>query len=166
MTRIDFTSFDYHRTQIKINFPQLVEHVSYEFTSQVDLNYNCLAWALSYDNRYFDKGNGCYWIWDDAAPDTPEGWARVCEHHGFSFVPDNDASFVKNVEKIAILRASDGELHATRQSKDGKWKSKLGWGPDIDHTDLECLEHTYGKVTYVLQRQRLDWRDTDEAKAG
>jgi hypothetical protein len=158
VTKIDIFNLDYQRSLLKKNFPDLVEGESFEFTSPVDLNYNCLAWALSYDTRYLDKGNGCHWPWEDAASDTAEGWARVCEHHGFTFVPDNDTSFVKGIEKIAILKHQSGELHATRQSCAGKWKSKLGWGPDIDHSDLQPLECEYGKVVYVLQKARPDWR--------
>src|SRR6266853_2932325 len=147
MTTIDIGDLDYHRSLLKKNFPALKEGESFEFTSPVDLNYNCLSWALSSDTRYLDKGNGCYWIWEDAAPDTAEGWARVCEHHQFTLVADNDIGFVKSIEKVAILRNAAGELHAARQSQQRKWKSKLGaWGPDIDHDDLVSLESSYGKV--------------------
>jgi hypothetical protein len=159
MPRIDISNLDYHRKQIKENFPDLVEGISFEFTSPVDLNYNCLAWALSYDNRYLDRGNGCYWPWEDASEETADGWARVCEHHQFTMLPDKDVSFTPGVEKIAILRNSAGELHAARQNSEGKWKSKLGaWGPDIDHTDLKGLEEVYGQVVVVLQKSRPDWK--------
>lgn len=161
MARIDFASLDYHRSQIKANFPDFVEGDSFEFTSPVDLNYNCLGWALSYDNRYLDRGNGCYWPWEDASEETAEGWARVCEHHQFRILSDPNTSFVPGIEKIAILRNDAGELHAARQSSEGKWKSKLGaWGPDIDHNDLAGLETTYGKVVIVLQKPRPDWMQT------
>ncbi len=42
-------------------FPQLEEGVSLEFTSEVDYNYNCLAWAVSCNTRYFEKATGSYW---------------------------------------------------------------------------------------------------------
>ncbi len=157
MTTIDFGSIDYHRALIKRSFPSLIEGKSFEFASPPDLNYNCLAWALSYDNHYLDRGNGCYWPWEDASSETAEGWALVCEHHGFTPVDGNDITFQKGIEKVAILRNEAGELHATRQSPAGKWKSKLGWGTDIDHVDLQSLECEYGKVVYVLQKARPDW---------
>jgi hypothetical protein len=140
------------------NFPSLEEGVSFEFTSPVDFNYNCLSWALCYDTRYLDRGDGCHWPWDDASEETAEGWARVCEHHRFTIVATNDVSFVMGIEKVAILRNAAGDLHAARQSQDGKWKSKLGsWGPDIDHNDLESLAVGYGNVVFVLQKERPDW---------
>lgn len=157
MARIDFTNLDYQRQLIKQTLPDLVEGVSFTFASPVDLNYNCLAWALSYDNRYLDKGNGCYWPWDDCSAETAEGWACVCKHHNFTVVADGDISFVPGVEKIAILRNDDGDLHAARQDSNGKWKSKVGFGPDIDHADLKGIERAYGKVVIVLQKSRPDW---------
>ena len=158
MPTSDFSDLDYHRGQMKQNFPDLVEGVSFEFTSPVDPNYNCLAWALSYDNRYFDRGNGCYWPWEDASEESAEGWARVCEHHGFTVVSDCDTSFARGTEKIAILKDESGDLHAARQSATGRWKSKLGIGPDIDHSDLKSLKSSYGEVVIVLQKSRPDWR--------
>jgi hypothetical protein len=164
MPTIDIGNLDYHRSRMRTEFPDLIEGVSFDFVSPVDLNYNCLSWALSYENRYLDRGNGCYWPWDDASEETAEGWARVCEHHGFAIVPHSDTTFIAGIEKIAILRNDAGDLHATRQDATGKWKSKLGaWGPDIDHVDLKGLEKSYGRVVIVLQKSRPDWRK-NEAK--
>lgn len=165
MPRIDITSLDYQRQLLKETLPDLVEGVSFEFTSPVDLNYNCLAWALSYNNRYLDRGNGCFWAWPDCSPETAEGWACVCKHHQFELVPDGDIGFTPGIEKVVILRNDVGDLHAARQSRDGKWKSKLGWGPDIDHIDLRALERAYGKIVIVLQKPRPDWRVNNEAQA-
>jgi hypothetical protein len=156
--RIDTFSFDYWRNVFSQDFPDLKEGLTFEFTSPVDFNYNCLAWALSCDTLYSDRGQGCYWPWNDASEETADGWARVCEIHGFRSVPENDISFVLGIEKIAILQNEEGELHATRQNQNGKWKSKFGGqGPDIDHADLVSLRKTYGNEVRVLQRSRPDW---------
>ena len=137
-------------------FPALEEGVSFEFTSRVDFNYNCLSWALGCDTVPFWKDKGGLWIWPDIADDTVEGWIQVCELHGFCQV--QDPNFVVGFEKIAILKNNDGELHACRSDRNGKWKSKLGvWGPDIDHDGLAGLEQSYGSVVKVLQKHRPDW---------
>jgi len=127
-----------------------------EFTSEVDFNYNCLSWALGSNTLLFDKGKGAFWAWPDIPDDTADGWARVCEKHGF--VRTQDYGFVVGFEKVAILQDADGELHACRSDRNGKWKSKLGVrGPDIDHDGLQCLEYSYGKVVVVLQKHRPEW---------
>ena len=137
-------------------FPQLVEGVTFEFTSEVSYNYNCLSWALSYEDKYLEDGKGCYWPWKHISDSTVEGWVQVCEIHGFTTAITSD--FQPGYEKIAIFENEEGVSHACRQNSVGKWKSKLGaWGPDIDHHALETLEEQYGKVVWLLQKRRPDW---------
>ena len=136
-------------------FPALLEGANFDFTSNVDYNYNCLAWALSYDSKYFENSKGSYWPWKDCADDTVEGWSGVCQLHGFSLT--DGAEFEKGFERIAIFEDEEGVSHACRTGSDGIWKSKLGTGPDIEHADLVSLEEGYGKVVVILKRHRPDW---------
>lgn len=152
------------KEKVRRLFPDLQEGTSLEFTSEVDPNYNCLAWAVSCNTRYFERGKGCFWPWDNIADDTPEGWAEVCQVHGFIPIPAQNTGFVFGVEKIAILVNAEGELHAARQDRNGWWKSKLGgWGPDIDHKELDQIKAVYGDVVNVLQRVRPDWMENKKA---
>lgn len=149
------------RERVKKIFPMLKEDVSFEYTSPIDYNYNCLSWALSCNTMPFDKAKGAFWPWA-ASPDTAEGWAEVCKIHGFQ--PAENGDFEVGYEKIAIFRDDETDdpdepnLHAARQDRTGRWKSKLGdLGPDIDHDKLTDLESGYGKVALYLKRHRPDW---------
>jgi hypothetical protein len=151
-----------YRARLRRLLPDLEEGISFEFTSPIDYNYNCLAWALSCNTRPFENARGAFWPWHNIPDDTAEGWAKVCSLLGF--VPADDIEFENGYEKIAILEiaASDDpdepRLHAARQDKNGRWKSKLGdMGPDIDHDGLAVLEQGYGSVVRVLKRRREDW---------
>jgi hypothetical protein len=136
--------------------PDLQEGVSFEYTSPVDPNYNCLAWALGHSFSAFENSKGAFWPWKNIPDDTAHGWAQVCEIQGFR--PATSSEFVTGYEKIAILEDEQGELHACRQNQAGRWKSKLGdLGPDIDHDGLSALETAYGKAVIILQRRRPDW---------
>jgi hypothetical protein len=146
------------RERVRRLFPDIEEGVSFEFTSPVDYNYNCLSWALSCDTRPFENAKGAYWPWKDIPDDTADGWAKLCEVFGFTLIETHDTAFVPGYEKIAIFEDADGDLHASRQSKNGMWKSKLGdMGPNIDHDGLSGLETVYGKVVRVLRKRRPDW---------
>src|ERR1700680_2799862 len=112
------------RERVKKLLPDLEEGVSLEFTSKVAYNYNCLSWALGCDNITFENTKGCFWPWKNIPDDTADGWAQVCEIHGF--IRTDNTDFVSGHEKIAIFEDDEGDLHATRQDKNGKWKSKLG----------------------------------------
>ena len=152
------------RQWMQVNFPGLVEGVSFEFTSEVNFNYNCLSWALSINDLLFEEVCGGFWPWHHIDSDTADGWVEVCKIHGFVLQDNLDASFVPGHEKIAILTDNEGDLHACRQDQKGRWKSKLGGlGPDIDHDGLAALEHSYGIVVRVLQRERPDWNIIENA---
>lgn len=144
------------KKRVKKLLPDLEEGVTFEFSSPVDYNYNCLSWALSCSTRVFENAKGAFWPWKHIPDDTLDGWAKLCEIHGFSLT--DNADHEAGYEKIAILQDLEGGLHATRQDRDGKWKSKLGdMGPDIDHVGLDVLEVAYGKVVRVLKKRRPDW---------
>jgi hypothetical protein len=144
------------KERIRRLLPNLQEGVSFEFTSPVDPNYNCLAWALSQSFNVFENAKGAFWPWPYIADDTSEGWAQVFEIFGYTRTDNSE--FVAGYEKIAILEEQPGDLHATRQDENGRWKSKLGvLGPDIDHDGLGGLEAAYGKAVVILQKRRPDW---------
>ncbi len=71
------------KEKVRRLFPALQEGVSLDFTSEVDYNYNCLAWALGCNSKPFEKARGAFWGWPHIPDDTAEGWAQVCEIHGF-----------------------------------------------------------------------------------
>jgi hypothetical protein len=144
------------KERVRRFLPDLKEGISLEFTSPVDPNYNCLAWALSFNFSAFENAKGAFWAWPDVPDDTAEGWAQVCQIHGFT--PTDNTEHVAGYEKIAIFEDADGDLHASRQDRTGRWKSKLGdLGPDIDHDGLTALEAPYGRVVRILRKKRDDW---------
>jgi hypothetical protein len=148
----------YWRPWIQQLFPELIEGTSFEFTSEVDFNYNCLSWALSINHSLLDDVHGGFWPWPEIYPETVDGGVEVCKIHGFTLNDNLDTSFVPGYEKIAIFEGDDESPHACRQDRYGMWKSKLGAnGPDIDHTGLEGLVFAYGNVVRVLQKHRPDW---------
>ena len=152
----------YWKERVSRLLPDLREGFSFEFTSPADPNYNCLSWALSHTFSPFENAKGAFWAWPNIPDDTAEGWAQVCQIHGF--VRADSTAFVRGYEKIAILQDEEGDLHACRQDRTGWWKSKLGdIGPDIDHDGLDCLEPAYGKVVIVLCKRRPDWDAPEDA---
>ena len=140
------------RRRVKRLLPTLQEGVSLEFTSEVDYNYNCLSWALGCNAVPFENSRGAFWPWKNIPDDTADGWTQLCRYHGFTESDNSD--FVSGYEKIAIFENDDGELHAARQSREGRWKSKLGdMGPDIDHDGLEGLKPT--TVRLIVEQNQL-----------
>ena len=156
LKRTDIEIPEEYRTFVENRFTSLHEHANFEYTSEVDVNYNCLSWALSQNRVLFENEKWGAWPWKDIPDDTADGWARFLERLGYTRCETSD--FEPKIEKIAIFENGDKDLHACRQVSAGVWKSKLGdMGPDIDHTDLDCLKPVYGEVIFILMKNRPDW---------
>jgi len=158
---MDSNLAEYWRELLPEQFPDLKEGVNFTQTSPVDPNYNCLSWAVALNFSAFKNEIGCYWPWKHIPDDTVEGWEAVLSL--FGFVRCESSENRPGYEKAAILEDENGDLHACRQGRTGKWKSKLGeLGPDIDHDDLHCLKNPYGDVVRIMERQRPDWLAENE----
>ncbi|HWT01917.1 MAG TPA: hypothetical protein VN256_16840 [Pyrinomonadaceae bacterium] len=144
--------------ELEEDFPKL-KTGGYRVTSDEDVGYNCIAWAL-YDTRQYwqymrGRTKGYYWPikWNN----TLASWMEVFRLHGFN--PCEDGELESDTEKIAIyVRPNGMPSHVARQQESGKWTSKLGKGHDIEHDTLALLEgddaDEYGEVEVFMKRQR------------
>ncbi len=159
-------------------FPKLKNDKDFSITSKVDPNYNCIAWALHYDNRWLQpcagcaqKENGnfigiegfeCTFRWPPEAM-IPNGsqadhmkievLIKAFECHGFSICENADLE--EGYEKVALyFNPSINEwTHAARQRPTGIWTSKLGTGHDIAHGTPYTIEGpSYGKVLCIMKK--------------
>jgi len=143
--------------ELQKRFPKLAEsHFSIE--SPMTLKYNCIAFAADDQSQWWEHGTPlCYWPPGATDGETLDGWARVFELHGYSTA--SDESLEAGYEKVAIYVELDmTPTHVAKQLPDGRWKSKLGKGHDIEHETLDALEgdqmDEYGIVARFLKRQR------------
>jgi len=131
---------------------------NYTPTSAATDSYSCLSWALHVDDRV---------IWPDEErvhgwpPDLPrtEDLPNVMEflgRAGFEQCPGEELE--AGFEKIAIYVDNAAVRHFARQLADGRWASKLGYGIDIEHQNLPCLQgggHSgYGFPVAYMRRRR------------
>ncbi len=135
LKRTDIEIPNEYRSLIEARFNELKEHVNFEYASEVDLNYNCLSWALSQKNVLFENEKWGTWPWRDIPDDTADGWARFLERLGYARC--STATFEPDVEKIAIYENSEKELHACRQASYGVWKSQ---NADVDSNNAQITE--------------------------
>ena len=132
-------------------FP-LLDAEGWTQTSPADNKYNCIAWAVGENQRW-------WWPWCLPPvfwPDTPgedpslDTFARAFA--SLSFERCDDGRLEHGWEKIALY-VHEGEVtHAARQLPTGRWTSKLGKNVDIEHT-LRGLEGPlYGRVVCFMKR--------------
>lgn len=129
-------------------FPDLYGS-GYRITSQVSLEYKCVAWALRIINQWWSHDG----VWLDSVPRSLEASAltQLFEAFGYAVcdIPDREPGY----DKVALY-ALDGEWqHAARQLENGQWTSKLGPFEDITHPAPEDVAgEVFGEVHCIMRR--------------
>ena len=127
---------------ITLRLPGL-EFSSYEVTSDATDYYNCVAWAVGEDDRWWSHDLGDDYFWPDEAPRNESADAYRA--------------------MFAIFADKGRFTHVARQLRSGRWTSKLGEDCDIEH-DLNDLtrrrtpfpQYRYGEIVAFMRRPRRE----------
>jgi hypothetical protein len=114
--------------------------------------HNCFAFAVGEKRR---------WWWPEAHGYWPPQCERKATVHSLlcalatkGFSECEDGSFEAGLEKVAIYANGDEATHVALQfvSRNGKWRSKIGYNVDIEH-DLDQLNGpVYGVPVKFVSR--------------
>lgn len=133
------------------DFPGL-RNGEYRITSPVDLRYNCFAWVLGENHRWWEPSADGYWPENADEGFGVESFASLLKQMGFA--PCENRDLESGATKIALF-AADGEItHAARQLENGRWTSKLGSDVDIEHNLLAIEGRILGQVVACFRRVR------------
>lgn len=136
---------------VRERYPNL-NPVGYEWTSEPDIEYNCIAWAAGKNDENWQYTRGYYW---PATRRTAaiEALVEVYTNEGYELC--DDSSLEEGYVKMALYARNRLWTHAARQLPDGRWTSKLGMDDDITHATPECLNCLqYGEVYCFMRRPR------------
>lgn len=117
--------------------------------------YNCLAWAVEEDDRWWSPLPEDDYYWPEGVPREVSVDAFVQAYGTLGFVVCSDGALEPRVEKLALYVTPNGKpQHVARQLPSGVWTSKLGRLKDIEH-ELDGLSgKLYGVVGRFLRRER------------
>lgn len=139
---------------IEESFPKIRKE-GYKITSVETPDYNCFAWVVGETGQWWSPDSDSGYFWPTDVPKRPEvkSFVKLYERHG-GFAPCPHSRPEKGFEKIAIYANATGDAtHVARQTKSGRWTSKLGDWEDIEHNTLAALEgEFYGKAVQILKR--------------
>lgn len=140
---------------IEISFPNIVSS-GYSITSPATREYNCIAWAATDTDIWWepDQNNSYYW-----PPELPREYtlnAYIKAYESLNYTICESGECEEGLEKIAIYVDADNKpTHAARQLSSGHWTSKLGQLEDIQHATLDGLSGSwYGTVAVFLKRPK------------
>lgn len=132
------------------SFPNLTP-TNHTEDSPMTVAYNCHAWAVGYDDRWFSHDGN--W-WPDSVPrgKTLRHYRTAYESIGFRVCQGWD--YEEGFDKIAIYELRGEVKHTARLLSDGKWTSKMGKAQDITHS-VDALDGPfYGQITLFMRRHR------------
>jgi hypothetical protein len=132
------------------DFPRLKPE-NYRITSPECLDYNCVAWSANDTEHWWQPG--VYW---PIQPHQDDYGIAVLESAfkalGYEDCRMNGAC-EPEFEKVALFGDSLYYTHAARQLPNGKWTSKLGKGPDIEHDNADDVGGgVYGEIEEIMKR--------------
>ena len=131
-------------------FPNLSGE-DFEIVGEPSERYNCIADAAG------DVGQ---WWWPDGVNYWPP-WATPDNRMeslleafaGLGYEPCDDSNAEEGCQKVALYGFQGRFEHAAVQTPDGRWRSKMGPGPVIEHGSPESLAGgMYGDVHCLMRR--------------
>lgn len=152
------TTLDHYEDQL----PALTRH-HYIAKSDVDPDYNCIAWAAGDVSRHWWPVSTstleppAYWPEGVDRDETLASFIAAFATKGYAVCSDGD--FDPEFEKVAIFGKGPEctPTHAARQLPCGRWTSKLNVGIDIEH-ELDAVGGyealAYGSVVAFMARPR------------
>lgn len=135
---------------LKTAFPNLTNE-SLEIVDQPSEQYNCIAFAAG------DTGK---WWWPDSINYWP-AWATLDQKieslreafAGLGYEQCNNSEAESGYQKVALYEDQGMAQHVALQMPNGRWRSKMGQGPVIEHDSPESLSGgMYGAVHYFMRR--------------
>lgn len=141
----------YRRPDLEIKWSKL-SRSGYQVTSPKSEEYNCFAWAVEENDRWWQPIPGEQFYWPDGVPQEETLEAYVQAYQTLGYERAGNEILETRYQKIAIYVDLNGiPTHAARQLPNGKWTSKLGWLEDIEHELDGLAGEMYGTVAQILK---------------
>lgn len=131
-------------------FPNLKD-TGYQITSPKNRKYNCIAWAVGDQNRWWQPEPAIFYWPTGVAREISVG-AYVAAFAAVGFTECDNNQVETGFEKIALYALNNRPTHAARQLNNGLWTSKLGQLEDIEHALDGLTGDKYGVVVKLLKR--------------
>ena len=131
-------------------FPNLASE-GFEIVDEPSPRYNCIAYAAGDTSRWWWPDRINYWPPWATLTTEMESLQEVFAGKGYEQCEDSATE--TGYQKVALYEAHSKMQHAAVQMPDGRWRSKMGQGPLIEHRTPEALSGgIYGEPTVFMRR--------------
>lgn len=145
-------------------FPRLKHDDSFKVTSEVNYDYNCIAWAMRLGDRWVDPVlTAGHWWPLQITPISmhPMELVKAFEALKFNKCTDTQKEFWYDKVSLYYNRWTGQWTHAARVIKPTEYHSKLGEGWDIHHGqggylhNPNALDDSYGHEYQIMKRHKI-----------
>ena len=131
-------------------FPKLSSE-GFEIIEQASERYNCIAYAVGDTGSWWDDNEKHYWPAHATRSNSIESLKEMFA--GLGFEQCHDSRIEDGYQKVALYEEQSVWKHAAVQMPNGRWRSKMGQGPVIEHLSPESLSGgPYGNATIYIRR--------------
>ncbi len=131
-------------------FPRLSRE-GYEIINEPTKTYNCIAYAAKDTSKWWSTIETRYWPNYATRSENIDSLIEVFT--GLGFQRCRDSSLESGCEKVVLYEEQGAWKHAARQTPSGRWRSKMGEGPLIEHLSPQSLAGgVYGEPTIYMRR--------------
>ncbi len=132
-------------------FPRLSGE-AFQIVAPTSNRYNCIAYAAGDTSEWWDIVEGDYY-WPHFATRSDRIESLIEVFAGLGFQQCQDSSLESGYEKVALYEEQGVWKHAALQTPTGRWRSKMGQGPVIEHLSPESLcDGIYGNPAVLMRR--------------
>jgi hypothetical protein len=147
------------------HFPKLANDQNFKICSPETSNYNCIAWAMQFTDRFvtYEKGPQCWWP-PNAVERNVSSSALIAAFKAVGFTECNNKNLEKGFDKVVLykLETKDEWTHASRIIDNSVEHSKFGHSFDGTHSHDKFQGTDYG-IPYAIMKRRTNY-DSSESK--
>ncbi len=133
-----------------VAFP-LLSSEGFEIVEQPSEQYNCIAYAADDTSKWWWPDGINYWPPWATETNRLDSLKEAFAGLGYEQCDRSDAEVV--YQKVALYEVNGEMKHASVQVLNGRWRSKMGQGPVIEHDSPESLSGgMYGNATVYMRR--------------
>lgn len=135
-------------------FPKLQSDCHFEILSKATPEYNCIAWAMGYTDRWVDTYNAPGRWWPNGVKRNGKIDSLVSAFEQQGFVRCYDAHFEEGYDKVVLYGANGLWTHASRIVSEESEHSKFGntWDGTHGHNMFHGTE--YGDAFAYMKRPK------------
>lgn len=133
-------------------FPKLANE-DYQIIAPETGQYNCIAYAAGDTSAPWSDEPQDYWPPQVPRDPTLNGLRKLFQWLGYQKC--KGPRLEHKYQKVALYAQQGLWTHAALQTPNGRWRSKLGQGPLIEHLDPRSLEgNQYGRPQIYMRKLR------------